>query len=187
MLEVHFNPRNLFSALGAVIGLYLLSVLGIWYFGVSEVDSLSYVVSLPTIFGVLFLVLFGFVSTGEISWSKQGWDFSVLAFGAMISTVTLQFFMKTPALPRLTTSLIGKKLSGVVGSSNVMLVILSCGILFSIFTCFVTSFVEIFLKAGTKSDPNYKYKNSLAWFNYILGVVALSWYIAMVFGGIETT
>lgn len=185
-MRVELDLRNLLWAVLAIIGFYLFTLVILWYFGITEIDSRSYLVSVPTVFGVLFLILFGFISTGEISWSKQGWDFSILAFGALISTVTLQFFMKTPVLPRLTASSVGQKLAGLVGTENVMLVILSIGILVGIFTCFITSFIELFLKADEKNKSEFKYRNSLAWFNYILGVVALSWYIAIVFGGIET-
>jgi hypothetical protein len=185
--KIDYSVRGLGWSLVTAIVIQLLFVVGLHFFGLAGLDWKTAFVSGPMAVGVLFLIFFGFISSGEISWSKQGFDFSVLAFGAILSTLTLQFFMKTPALPVLAHGRVGTFLSGLLGGERVtMFALLALGLLVSMLVCGLTAAIELHLKAvhsagGTAGRAD----NGFAFLNYVLGLFSLLIYTVIVCGGIE--
>jgi hypothetical protein len=175
--------RSLFAA----ITIQVVFVALLHYYGLAGLDWKTAFVSGPMVIGVLFLILFGFISSGEISWSRQGFDFSVLAFGAILSTLTLQFFLKTPVLPGLFQGEFEKFLLRMFGDKRIAIyVLLVLGMLLSMLCCGVTAAIELHLKtvrtAGGTLGPA---DNRIAFANYVLGLFSLLIYIVIVCGGIE--
>jgi hypothetical protein len=186
MPQISFEIKSLPRALGAAIGFYIAFAAAIHFGGLAEFDAMSLLVSVPTVIGVLFLILLGIISSGDVSWSRQGFDFSVLAFGAILSTLTLQIFMQTPALPRLLHGSLGKWLTGVVKTpERATWIFLSCVLFLSLLTCFITAIVELHLSNAARTRATTRQDAKLANFNYALGVLSLSLYTGVVCGGVE--
>ena len=69
MAKIEFDPRHLFLSLLTAIVVYVIVAFLLELIGLSDFDAKTALVSVPTIFGVVFLIIFGLVSSGEISWS----------------------------------------------------------------------------------------------------------------------
>ena len=111
----------------------------------------------------------------------------MLAFGAILSTLTLQFFMKTPALPVLVHGPVGTFLSSLFGGERVtMFVLLALGLLVSMLFCGLTAAIELHLKAVSAAGGTPgRADNGFAFLNYVLGLFSLLIYTVIVCGGIE--
>lgn len=186
MPQINYSVHGLFWSLLAAVVIQIAFVLVLRYSVFTEFDWKSAFVSLPMAGGVLFLIFFGFLSSGEVSWSRQGFDFSVLALGAILSTLTLQLFMKTPALPRLIHGRFGKSLTGLLGDDlRAMFALLGLGILATMLFCAITAAVELHLKAAHAGGKVEIADNGFAFLNYVLWLFSLLIYTVIVCGGIE--
>jgi hypothetical protein len=185
MIRIRLNVIHLLVSLVVAVFVYLLLALVIDFFGLVVFDAKSVLVSIPTVGGVIMLILLSGISSGEIPWSKQGHDFSILAFGAVISTATLQFFWKDPALPRLASGSIGRALAVHFGNDLrfMILAILFCLAIITLAMCVITAIIETGLrnaKTGILKDQ----KHTISFLNYSLGTISLAFYVAIVCGGI---
>jgi hypothetical protein len=185
MAKIEFDPRHLFLSLLTAIVVYVIVAFLLELIGLSDFDAKTALVSVPTIFGVVFLIIFGLVSSGEISWSKQGFDFSVLAFGAVLSALTLQLFLKTPVLPRLAHGSAGIWIDKNLGPGHAMYVLLIFGAFLSLILCFLTGLVELHLKGAREAKKIERREKAYAFFNYVAGICSLSLYTAIVCGGVD--
>jgi hypothetical protein len=183
MPQVNFDIKGLALALGAALVLQILFVVGLYFTGL-DVDAKSIFVSGPMAIGVLILIYLGFQSSGEVSWSRQGYDFNLLALGALLSTITLQFFLKTPALPRLAQSSVALFVASKTGNSVAgMYVLLFVALAWTFLVCAMASGIELHLKAKGKTWGRADY--GYAFLSYATGTSSLLVYIAVVCGGIE--
>jgi len=169
----------------AAIAAYFLLAFTIDYLGVVTFDAKSALVSVPTVCGVLFLIILNSITGGDVPWSKQGHDFSILAFGAILSTTTLQFFLKEPTLPRLAQGGFGQKMIDLFQNDQryMTLVILFCLAILTLSICVVTALIETGLR-NAKDGALLEYRNAVSLLNYVIGTISLAFYIIIVCGGI---
>jgi hypothetical protein len=181
-----FSARGLLWSLTAAIGFTLALVVVLDRFGITKYDIKTAVVLVPMLIGALLLVVLGLLSSGEISWSRQGFDFSVLGLGTVLSTLTLQFFAKTPVLPRFAAGTIGKSITTLTGDTRItMFVLLGCGVAFSVLFCLLTTAAEFHLRVRKLRNPQGKDGKGTALGSYFLGMLSLGVYALIVCGGIE--
>ena len=158
MINIKFDLLNLLWSLFAATIIYVVLAFIIDFFGLVQLDGKSILVSIPTVGGVIILIVLSALTSGEVPWSKQGHDFSILAFGAVISTATLQFFSKDPALPRLANGAIGRALGAYFNNDlrAMMWVILFCLAIITIVMCVISALIETGLRNATAGISRIK-------------------------------
>lgn len=183
-INIPVDVGQLLLSLAAAIALYIIFAFGIDYFGLIAFDRKSLLVSIPSVVGVLAVIILSALASGEIPWSKQGHDFTVLTFGAVLSTATLQFFSDKSVLPRLTAGGLGQKLSGDFTDARYEVLVLLFVLAFVTFiVCILTAFVE----SALKNAQTGTFKDYASWYriaNYGIGAVCMAFYVAIVCGGI---
>jgi hypothetical protein len=185
MIDIKLNVGHLLISL--ILAAIIYSALAglIHVSGFVIFDAKSFFVSIPTVAGVMMLIILSAISSGEIPWSKQGHDFSILAFGAEMSTATLQFFWKEPALPRLAHGGLGLTFSRFFENDLrfMILVLLFCLAIITLVVCIITALIEVGLKNAT-AGPLNTYRSVISFVNYLLGTISLAFYVTIVCGGI---
>jgi hypothetical protein len=181
-----FIIDGLFVALAITI----LSMAGfaalLGHFGFTKIDMRTVLVFIPMLVGAMLLILLGLLSAGEVSWSRQGFDFSVLGFGTVLSALTLQFFMKTPVLPRFADGVMGQAVTDLTHDARItMFILLSGGIFLSVVCCIIATAVELHLRVARLSREPGTADRVAAFLCYVLGMFSLGIYALIVCGGVE--